>query len=85
MRRKLFRSLFGFGMLCILLVTTLFSSIIYNAWEEDFHQALQAEVATIAAYSEIQPLSKDVLQQIGNRTGGDVTSDLDFSGRKGAV
>ncbi len=70
MRRKLFRSLFGFGMLCILLVTTLFSSIIYNAWEEDFHQALQAEVATIAAYSEIQPLSKDVLQQIGNRTGG---------------
>ncbi len=51
MKRKMFRSLFGLGMLALSLATILLSILFYNIWKEDFRQSLVNEVQTMAAVS----------------------------------
>lgn len=72
MRQKLFRALFGLGMLGVFISTVLLSILFYNAWKEDFKASLLTEVQTIAAYTEQQELTPEVLARISHRLGADL-------------
>lgn len=72
MRQKLFRSLFGLGVLCILVTAALVSTMFYNLWKEDFQRSLVQETHIIAALAERGSLSADLLARISGETGNDL-------------
>lgn len=69
MRQKMFRSLFGLGMICICVATVLLSILFYNIWKEDFRENLESEAQTITAIAEAGHLDKNMLIKIGNHNG----------------
>lgn len=65
MKHKVFRALFGLGMISLCVTTVIMTYLFYTSWKHDFRQALYVEVSTIAA---VEPLNINYLKQVAHMT-----------------
>lgn len=71
MKQKIFRSLFGLSLSCIIVVMVVLMSLSYNVWKEEFKHNLRSETQTIVAMAEAGNFNKEVLIKIANGTGAE--------------
>lgn len=64
-KHKVFRALFGLGMISLCVTTVIMTYLFYTSWKQDFRQALFVEVCTIAS---VEPLSVEYLKQVAATT-----------------
>lgn len=65
MKHKVFRALFGLGMISLCVTTVIMTYLFYTSWKQDFRQALFMEARTIAS---VTPLSVDYLKTVAMTT-----------------
>lgn len=93
MRKKLFRYLFGLGLLCIVLAAVITSTIYFFTWKDGFIANLKEEAHMISAYSQTQALTEPLLSQLVKETKhelrltvvdrqGNILYESDFASRR---
>ncbi len=65
MKHKVFRALFGLGMISLCVTTVIMTYLFYTSWKHDFRQSLYVEASTIAA---VEPLNINYLKQVAHMT-----------------
>lgn len=64
MRDKLFRRLFGVGVLCIVLTSLVMTALYFGIWKDDFSGTLRQEAEILSIANSEKPLTTEQLNRI---------------------